>query len=89
METVHTVWSSLPALFVIILFVMMAREDRAGRRDESPIDPMFRLSRPAAGRRPSGTRRRGIDSERMSNVLLSSRAEKDPSQRTLKQSQRP
>ena len=78
METVSIVWGSLPALFLVMFLVMMARQDRAGQRDESPIDRLARLSRPAKGRRLSGVRNRGTESGRISNVLFTV---KQPSQK--------
>ena len=88
METVSIVWGSLPVLFLVMVLVMVARENRTGRRGESPIDPLVRLSRPAAGRRPSDMRSRGIESGRISNVLPGPPTVKLPGQRTLKQSER-
>jgi hypothetical protein len=47
MGTIYIMWAALPVLFVAAGLVIRAREDRATRRRESAVDPMFRRDRPA------------------------------------------
>lgn len=78
METVSIAWGSLPLLFLVMVLVMMVREDRAARRKESPIDPLVRSSQPAAGRESSGRRRRGTERSNVSNLFPDSGSARQP-----------
>ena len=53
MEITYITWGMLFCFFVGMLLALRAKEDKATRRRESTIDPMFRR------RSPSG-RRQGI-----------------------------
>ncbi|MGD0229327.1 MAG: hypothetical protein ABSC19_03075 [Syntrophorhabdales bacterium] len=59
MSAIYIMWVVLPALFLVGTLVMRAREGRAGRRDESGVDPMFRRDRPVGRREPRSTAGRG------------------------------
>ena len=88
METVSIVWGSLPVLFLVMVLVMVAREERARRRDESPVDPMARIRRPAAGRESSGRRRRGTGRSNVSNLFPDSGSTRQAGRQRLKPGER-
>ncbi|HME42734.1 MAG TPA: hypothetical protein VKF36_06585 [Syntrophorhabdales bacterium] len=84
METVSIVWGSLPVLFLVMVLVMVAREERARRRNESPVNLMARIRRPAAGREPSGRRRRGTERSNVSTLFPDSGSARQAGPQRLK-----
>jgi hypothetical protein len=42
MEITYITWGMLVALFIVMLFTLRAKEDKATRRREPATDPMFR-----------------------------------------------
>ena len=56
MYAVYIMWGALPILFIVLLFTMKTKEDKASRRVESAVDPMFRsVPRRRAGAGADGT----------------------------------